>query len=103
MPRGGKRPNAGRKLSPETVAFRDFWRAWFESEEGRRHLIARAKKSDAILAKLMDKCFPSPKSVDLSGDNKPIVVMFGSGAEEHKRMMDSLQYKPMGQVPGMKS
>jgi len=96
MPRGGHRPNAGRKLSPETIAFRAFWRNWFESPEGRRHLIQRAKRSDAILAKLIDKVFPTPQAVDASAEDKrPIRITVGQPGNEL-----NLQYGPVD-VPAL--
>jgi hypothetical protein len=97
MPRGGRRPNAGRKLAPETIAFRDFWRDWFQSEEGRRHLMQRAKQSDAILGKILDKVFPSPQAVDISAENvRPIRITIGQPGHEL-----NLGYKPMAILPGV--
>jgi len=83
MPRGGRRTNAGRKLAPETIAFRDFWRAWFDSQQGRKHLLQRAKQSDAILAKLIDKVFPNPQAMDTSADDaRPIRITVGQPGHE---------------------
>jgi hypothetical protein len=83
MPRGGRRPNtggsrpgSGRKLAPETIEFRAFWRRWFDSPKGRKHLVQRAKKSDAILAKLIDKCFPTPTELDVSFNRIPSDLRF---------------------------
>lgn len=95
MPRGGRRPNAGRKLAPETLAFRAFWRDWFESPEGRRHLMQRAKQSDAILGKIIDKVFATPQAIDTSADDaRPIRVIVGQPGQEL-----SLQYSPMAILP----
>jgi len=83
MPRGGRRANAGRKLAPAAVAFREFWREWLQSEAGRRHLIQRVKHSDAILAKIIDKVFPTPQAVDTSADDaRPIRITVGPPGHE---------------------
>lgn len=71
MGHGGRRPGAGRKLDKESLEFRTFWREWFDSPAGREHLIARAKRSDTILAKLIDKCFPTPTELDVSFNRIP--------------------------------
>ncbi len=98
MPRGGRRPNAGRKPDPATLEFRAFWRNWFESEEGRIHLLQRAKRSDALLAKLIDKVYPSPQAVKLeSAEPRAIRVTLGSPGHEI-----DLPYLPKGPclIPG---
>ena len=92
MGRGGKRRNAGRKPDPATVQFRTFWRNWFESEEGRAHLLKRLKDSDLVLVRVLDKCFSTPQSVKLdAADSRPIRVMLGSEGNE----LD-LPYLPKG-------
>lgn len=97
MPRGGRRPNAGRKPDPATLEFRAFWRTWFESGEGRAHLLRRAKASDAILSKLLDKVWPSPQAVKLDTEEpKTLRIVLGTKDGDL-----NLGYKPMGRIPGI--
>jgi len=96
MPRGGRRPNAGRKPDQTTVEFRDYWRSKLDSPGGRTHLWQRAKKSDAILAKLLDKSFPNPLPSVTELPVGDIILLFGK-----REAPLNLGYRPMGQVPGM--
>jgi len=73
---GGRRAGAGRKAPKETVEFRTFWRAWLESPEGRKHLEERVKKSDTLLAKIIDKCHPTPTELDISINRIPDDFVF---------------------------
>jgi len=90
MPRGGPRPNsggrrpgAGRKVEQSVLDFRKWVREWVESPAGRRHILNRARKSDAVLAKLLDKVYPSPQAVKLETEEpRPIRILLGSAGDE---------------------
>ena len=73
-PRGGRRPGAGKKLPPSVTNFRDEWRTYFESVEGRDFLRKRAKKSNQILAVLLRLVFPAPIAVSGDGAGSPVPV-----------------------------
>ena len=60
------RPPGSKNKRGANIEFRQFWKKFFESAEGRAHLKKRARESDTILAKLLDKVYPSPASLDLS-------------------------------------
>lgn len=73
--RGGARKGAGRRAPTAVLEFRDWWRRWFESKSGRAYLVKRARASDQILAKLIDKVYPTP--TELTGMNSgPILHEF---------------------------
>lgn len=77
--RGGARPGAGRKLSPETV----LWREWqrqriYEDREEHYQLALRlAKKGNTrLLEKIYDKTWPTPHDVDVRFEGLPADGIF---------------------------
>src|SRR2546427_2623064 len=93
MPKGGRRAGAGRKKLCITGAdrakaiksvtgFREYWRAIFESEEGRTWLTERAKTNDYILGKLLDKVYPTPQSMRFEDGAPKIQIVLGSNGRE---------------------
>lgn len=72
--RGGRRPGAGRKLSPETVLWREWQRArLYEDREKNYDLATRlaAEGNTRLLEKIYDKTWPTPHDVDVRFEGLP--------------------------------
>lgn len=74
MPRGGKRPGAGRKKGSPSDDFRAYWRQRLNTPGWRRHLETRLKKSDSLLAAVINKIAPTPVAVGGEDEGPPIQV-----------------------------
>jgi hypothetical protein len=91
VPRGGARAGAGRKKHRVTdhakavksvQTFREYWRSYFESQEGREWLMKRVQANDYILSKLIDKVYPSPMSMHYEDGAPKIQIYMGTNGSE---------------------
>jgi len=89
MPRGGKRPNAGRKSKAEEQRIRDILSPYREETILKVVTIMRSaeKESDQLAAAklLMSYDWGLPKqSVDVTSDNKPFILKLNGTKPEAK-------------------
>ena len=89
MPRGGKRPNAGRKTKAEEQRIRDILSPYRDETILKVVTIMRSaeKESDQLAAAklLMSYDWGLPKqSVDVTSDNKPFILKLNGTKPEAK-------------------